>query len=252
MKGTIGRMHALAAAAVLIAGPATGQAPLEVRPGAVAVDGGLIQPGTWQVRYVRIAGGREQDLGVMHHELDVIRKDGELLLRSVQTMRSARGSGVDTAIVVRGSLHPRIHRSHHGGSTLSLDFADGWVSGRATKAGEDVVDRRHALEAPVFDANILEIVLGALPLANGLHVRIPTYVFEKQGTAWFEARVAGVENVTIDGVAAPAWAVAVTFDQGSGTFYIDRASRQFVKGVIRSSDGAELRMIRTAASPSDR
>ena len=61
---------------------------------------------------------------------------------------------------------------------------------------------------------------------------------------WFVARLAGIENVAIDGVAAPAWAVAVTFEQGSGTFYIDRASRQFVKGVIRSPDGAELRMIR--------
>ena len=52
------------------------------------------------------------------------------------------------------------------------------------KKPSDLSDvERRELAAPLFDANMFEVVLGALPLREGLHVRIPTYVFDSENSA---------------------------------------------------------------------
>lgn len=254
MDGLAWRMKALTLLTLVFGGAASAQQQLrDVRPGNADVDGTRVRPGTWEVRYVRVANGTEQEVARVRQQLEVVERDGETLLRSVLKFGGPGGNGVDTAVAVRKTLQPRIHRGvRPDGSRLNIDFGDGWVSGRSVKKGEDAVAKRRDLEAPLFDANIFDIVLGSLPLREGLHVRIPTYVFENDdGPTWFEVRVTGLENVTVDGVTAPAWAVEVKSEQGDGTFCIDRDSRQFVKGVFTGKDGAELRMTRSSAHSSN-
>lgn len=229
------------------AGPAEAQSTAgarTIRPGDAAIDGARIRPGVWETRYVRVTAGQEQEVGIVTHELTVLRQDGEPLLRSVQTFRGARGGGVDTATAVLSSLGPRTHRSNHGGATLALDFEGLRVRGRAVSAAGEHKAGDRTLDAPVFDSNFLELVLGSLPLAEGLHVTIPTYVHQKPEPAWFEARVAGQQPIALDDVTSTAWAVHLTYEQGRGTFWIDIDSRQMVKGVMTSPDGTEIRMLR--------
>jgi hypothetical protein len=123
------------------------------------------------------------------------------------------------------------------------------VKGRAVSKGETKEGER-TLDALVFDANFLELVLGSLPLEEGLHVAIPTYVHERPQPLWFDARVAGQENIVVEGTSSPAWAVLLTMPQGSGTFWIDRATRQLVKGSMTSTDGSEFRMERVRSTDS--
>lgn len=254
MYGFVSRMKALALLALLFGGSAVAeQQPREIRPGDPSLDGARVRPGVWKIQYIRVVNGKEEEIGFVRQQLDIIEHDGETLLRSVMNFGGPRGTSVDTAMAVRGTLHPRVHRSFQAsGSSLSLDFGDDWVSGRSTGKDEDPVEKQRKLAEPVFDANMFEIVLGALPLREGLHLRIPTYVFEREDPLWFEARVTGIENITIDGVTSPAWAVLVKTERGDGTFYIDRDSRQFVNGLFRSPDGAELRMTRSPAPSSGR
>jgi hypothetical protein len=253
MYGLASRVKALTLLALLFGGAAGAERqPREVRPGDASLDGDRVRPGVWEIHYIRAANGGEEEIGFVRQQLDVIEHDGETLLRSVMRFGGPRGTGVDSAMAVRGTLHPRSHRGiQPSGSTLTLDFGDTWVSGVSVEQGKEPLSKRRDLPAPLFDANMFEVVLGALPLGEGLHVRIPTYVFEREDPLWFEARVTGIEDVTVDGVTSAAWAVAVRTERGDGTFWIDRASRQFVKGVFRGPDGAELRMIRSAAPSGD-
>lgn len=238
--------------ALFVATHAAEAQPMEgartVRPGDALVDGTRIRPGAWEMRYLSVVDGREQEMGRMHHELTVLDQGGHPLLRSIQAFHGPNGTGADTVVAERASLTPRSHRSSHGASSLALDFEGRRVRGKAVSNGAAPKVDERTLDAPVFDANFLEIVLGSLPLEEGLHVGIPTYVHEQKEPMWFDARVAGVERVEIDGVAAPAWAVVLTMPKGTGTFWIDRDTRQLVKGEVTSPEGRQFRMVRTRST----
>jgi hypothetical protein len=223
-----------------------------VRPGDALIDGTRVDPGVWEMRYLRVVDGAEQEVGRMHHELTVVRHGSAALLRSIQSFRNAKGEGgVDTVFATHAALAPRSHRSHHGTTSLALDFDGLSVHGKAVSKGEPT-ERHRTLDAAVFDASLLDLVLGGLQLAEGLHVAIPTYVHENPEPMWFDARVAGQESIEVSGVAAPAWAVLLTMPQGSGTFWIDRDSRQLVKAVMTGPDGSEFRMLRVSRSTTSR
>lgn len=221
----------------------------DVRPGDAAVDARRVHGGSWQVRYYRVADGRETEIGTMAQELEEVEHRGVRALRSVQRFTTGQGTGADTSIHVLPTLAPLYHGSAHPGRTLSLAFGDGVVAGRMTRAGDPAEDVRHVLAAPVFDSNALEIVLGALPLAPGYAARLALYSFAKAGEVRYEIAVKGAGTAEVGGHTAPVWNVELTGEQGRGSFTIHRDTRQFVAGSFFALDGSELRFRRVSQTP---
>jgi hypothetical protein len=221
----------------------------DVRPGDAAIDARRVHTGSWEVRYFRVADGTETEIGTMTQELDEVAHRAVRALRSVQRFTTGQGSGADTSIHALPTLAPLYHGSAHPGRTLSLAFGDGVVTGRMTRAGDPAQDVRHALAAPVFDSNALEIVLGALPLAPGYAARFAMYSFEKAGEIRYEIAVRGAGTAQVGGHTAPVWNVELTGEQGRGSFSIHRDTGQFVAGSFFGPDGSELRFRRVSQTP---
>lgn len=240
-----------AAAALLFALPIAGRAqdtvqePPRLLPGDPAVDGRRIAPGTRERRLLLTQNGEERQLATVSEEVTEIQVDGRSALRRVQSVRLAIGVATDTVVVLRETLAPVRHRSHNPQRVLSLDFDGAKVTGSITPAGGEPRPVAAELDAPVFDSNPLDLLLRALPLAEGYAVRIPIYIHELGGRVWVATRVAGSETVEAgEGGTEDAWVVEVEAQGRTSRFWIAKASRELLRQGSSPAPGVELKVVR--------
>jgi hypothetical protein len=89
---------------------------------------------------------------------------------------------------------------------------------------------------PTFDAAMLDMILASLPLATGYTTRLPVYIEELGGLAWFAVAVAGETTVG----SRPAWDVRVTHPRYEIRYSIGRDDRQFLGGRVEYPNGAVM------------
>jgi hypothetical protein len=193
-----------------------------------------------------VQGGQEQQLGTVTQELTATTVNGKPALRSVETINAPMmgGTAVDSSVVLRDGFAPVSHRSVNAQRTLSLDFSGNRVTGSITPKGGTAQAINFTGDAPLFDANVVGLLLRAAPLAEGYAVTIPAYIHEAGGKTSITARVTGSEQVDVGGKKVDAWVVEMNPGGRQVKQWVTKDTREVVRVVITAAPGVEIRAVK--------
>jgi hypothetical protein len=224
-------MKALITIVLLI--PATLQA--QTLPGSSDLDDSRLAARTWEVTFTMKRDGQSMKGGTTKYELARL-PGGRWAYMTTTT--SQLGTAADTSIMKQGTLEPISHRSHAVPRTLSLDFDGTRVTGAYAPRDSTAREIERVTEVPAFDAAVLEIVLGSLPLAAGYTTRLPMYIEERDGLVWFD--VTAVSETEVGSV--PAWEVRVAVMTYNVSYFLARDDHRVLAGRVEYPNGATVEM----------
>jgi hypothetical protein len=231
-------------AAIVAAAPCLGaQAAAEVHAGDAIVNAARLQARTDTFAMAFSSGGAA---------LLVIRTAltgegaGAAVLR-VERISALTGEevSVDSFSARRPGLQPLADFERHAGSTRTLLFPPGAVTGKKERAGRRTpVGAR--LDPPAFYMNATDLLLASLPLEQRRELRLAMWDPE-QGAYTLVLHPARAEMVqTMDGGTCDAWRVEADDRDSPSTYWVERRSRTLL---AYRADGLELRIVHHPACP---
>ncbi len=182
-------------------------------------------PGPDTVVYQRTItrAGQDSSAGTRTVVLRVLdRSGGTPLLEVEQRFPGGGGVIVDTALAELRTLRAVAHRSHQPTRTMRFAFVGDDAVGTvaAGTAGDSAV--RQALGGPIFDSNVLDLVVSALPLHQGFSSELPFFIYERGGRV--PMTVAVRERTTVPFArlgSREVWVVAVGVPGAPATVWVD-------------------------------
>jgi hypothetical protein len=143
---------------------------------------------------------------------------------------------VDTALAELSSARAVGHRSHQPTRTMLFDFATTEATGTVTvtPASRDSTPRvekvRQNLGGPIFDSNIIETVVAALPLSPRFSAELPFFIYERGGRVPMHIAVQDRATVQFP-VLGPrdAWVVSVDVPGAPATVWVDSRTREVLR-----------------------
>lgn len=160
---------------------------------------------------------------------------GAPLLEVEQRFPAGGGEIVDTAVADLATLRAVAHRSHQPTRTMRFDFIGAAAHGTVTKvatanqaAGTEAVDQD--LGGPIFDSNVLDLVVAALPLRPDFSATLPFFIYERGGRVAMPVAVTGPAPVTFPVLGErDVWVVTVGVPGAPATVWVDRATRAVLR-----------------------
>jgi hypothetical protein len=220
------RGPALLVGALLLAVPGTARTQ-SVVPGLTLHTPAITGPDTVVYRRTITRAGRDTSAGTRTVVLRVTNASGGARVLEVEQRFPAAAGGeiVDTADVDLQTLRAVAHRSHQPTRTMRFDFVERDAVGSVvtrTAAGDSVEAVRQALGGAIFDSNVIDLVVAALPLRPGFAAELPFFIYERGGRV--PMQVAVRERAT---VAFPVhgrrdvWIVTVGVPGAPATVWVD-------------------------------
>lgn len=203
-----------------------------VVPGiAVAVRAG---PGPDTVAYDRriTRDGQTTGAGSRTVVLRVIPRRGTpALLEVVQRFPGGGGTIVDTAVAELETLRAVAHRSHQPTRTMRFAFRATSATGVVTSDSALRPERvSQEIGGPVFDSNLLELVIAALPLAPGFTAELPFFIYERGGRVPMRVVVRELAPVDFPFLGSrEAWVVSVAVPGAPATIWVDARTRAVLR-----------------------
>jgi len=157
---------------------------------------------------------------------------GTRLLEVEQRFPGGGGEIVDTAVAELRTLRPVAHRSHQPARTMRFDFVGNDAEGTVTlrgPAGDSVVPVRQALGGPVFDSNVIELVIAALPLGPQFTAELPFFIYERGGRVPMPVAVRERATVAFALGSRDAWIVTVGVPGAPATVWVDTQTRAVLR-----------------------
>ena len=163
-------------------------------------------------------------------------QDRKRLLEVEQRFPSGGGIIVDTALAELSTARAVGHRSHQPTRTMRFDFTANEATGTVsvTPASRDSTPRvdnvRQELGGPIFDSNIIEMVVAGLPLAPQFTTELPFFIYERGGRVPMRVAVqerASVQFPTLG--ARDAWVVSVDVPGAPATVWVDTKTRDVLR-----------------------
>lgn len=173
--------------------------------------------------------GRDSSTGTRTVVLSVIAPTGSpALLEVVQRFPARGGEIVDTAVADLRTLRAVAHQSHQPTRTMRFSFTGGAAEGTvALRSGssDSMARVRQDLGGSIFDSNVIDLVVAALPLGAGFSADVPFFIYERGGRvvmhvtvreratvafAHLGSREVWVVNVAVPGAPATMWVDAKT------------------------------------------
>ena len=221
-------MHRLALALALVAAPAFAQDAVTLTPGHPDLSVPAAPPASGTVE-VRMIEPEAQRLGTVTQD---VRLDGDVLTMVTTTsVQMAGPTTVDSTRLTWPSLTPLSNDLTKNGAANTVTFGDGTVAG-SFDGGLGALPFDFDLEAPVFPASVLPLLLVSLPFEPGYTAVVPTFSAESR---FQEARftVVGEEAIEHDGETVTAVVVEQMGGGGlTGRFpqrhFIDPDSRELL------------------------
>ncbi len=144
-------------------------------------------PGPDTIVYKRsiARAGQDSSAGTRTVVLRLVRspEDGSLL-QVEQRFPGGGGEIVDTAVAQLPTLWAVAHRSHQPSRTMRFTFDSADALGTVTAirpGGDSVATVRQSLGGPIFDSNVIDLVVAALPLRAGFSTELPFFIYERGG-----------------------------------------------------------------------
>ena len=199
-----------------------------------------LKPGTFKYQAKIAMGGKEIPLGI-----SVVVKEEGGGWNVAQTMETPQGPAVQTVSLEKGTLIVRKMNINQGPVSVVVDFAGGKASGKLSMGGQDRPVAAELGGELFADSASQWSAIGCLPLAEGYSATFRNFSVQTQKVKLLEAKVAGVETVTVPAGKFETWKVEIaSVDGGSDhtTLWIAKESRATVKmsAVMASAGGATM------------
>ncbi|HTR20723.1 MAG TPA: hypothetical protein VMH88_07705 [Gemmatimonadales bacterium] len=147
-----------------------------------------------------------------------------------------RGEIVDTALADLGTLRAIAHRSHQPTRTMRFDFVGNEATGAVAvvpapgDTAAPVQSVHQALGGSVFDSNVLDLVVAALPLAPGFTADLPFFIYERGGRVVMPVAVRERTTVAFAKVGPrEVWIVTVGVPGAPATIWVDTQTRAVLR-----------------------
>lgn len=229
------RIRLLLIAAFLLPTPAAAQN--EILPGSSDLAVQKLTPRTWTIDIAMERDGQVVPVGRTRYAIE----HAQAHWRLITSTTSEIGTATDTAVAMSTDLAPVRHMSYAVPRTLFLEFNGTKVTGRYEPKDGPARTVERTTDVPTFDAAWLEVLITLLPLEAGYAARLPVYIEEQNGLAWFDVQVKGAEEV--NGTAA--WVVSAQGPRMPVEFLIAKESREVLGGRAELPNGATIRMTRS-------
>lgn len=227
----------------LVAGAlAIGPAPLRAQQAATVVPGVVVHmdaapgPDTVVFRRSITRGGVDSITGTRTVVSRVVRgQGGTRLLEIEQRFPGGGGEIVDTALADLGTLRAVAHRSHQPAKTMRFEFVGGAAEGIVSARGPADSARRDEavhqdLGGPIFDSNVIELVVAALPLKAEFAAELPFFIYERGGRVPMPVAVRERARVAFPVLGErEVWVVTVGVPGAPATIWVDTATRAVLR-----------------------
>jgi hypothetical protein len=154
--------------------------------------------------------------------------DRTRLLEVEQRFPAGNGEIVDTAVAELRTLRAIAHRSRQPTRTMRFDFTGSDADGKVTEAatGGDSIPTTKAvhqpLGGPIFDSNVIDLVVASLPLAPNFSTELPFFIYERGGRVPMQVAVRERTNVDFPKLGnRDAWIVTVAVPGAPATVWVD-------------------------------
>ncbi len=162
--------------------------------------------------------------------------DRTQLLEVEQRFPAGGGEIVDTAVAELRTLRAVAHRSHQPTRTMRFDFSGSDADGKVTEAatGGDTVPTTKAvhqpLGGPIFDSNVIDLVVASLPLDQNFSTELPFFIYERGGRVPMQVAVRERANVDFPKLGnRDAWIVTVAVPGAPATVWVDAKTRAVLR-----------------------
>jgi hypothetical protein len=185
-------------------------------------------------RSVTRADGGSTGAGTRTVVLRVVGAAGRArLLEVVQRFPGSGGEIVDTALAELRTLRAVEHESHQPARTMRFRFGPTDVEGTVAvhgPAGDSVAQVRQPLGGPIFDSNIIDLVVAALPLRSGFSAELPFFIYELGGRVPMQVAVQERRTLAFASVGRrEVWVVTVAVPGAPATVWVDTRTRAVLR-----------------------
>jgi hypothetical protein len=216
-----------------------------LRPGTAIPGVALLRPSASEYAIFREHEGRRQLLVLLSRELRADIDASPETLTLLQRWEAQRGSQGDTSRALLGTLEPLTFRGHQNGVTFNLAFTPRGISG--TQTPDDSVARHVdiALDPPVFNEILDDVIVRAQPLALGFVFRF-TALDPGETARVITAGVTGSQLVRLaDGRTVDTWVITQLGVRNLVvTWWIAKDTREEVQMRITEPGGAKIWRVR--------
>ncbi|MBI4500397.1 MAG: hypothetical protein HY700_04480 [Gemmatimonadetes bacterium] len=215
------------------AAAASGSPPARLDPTRIA-------PYRQSLRLLKVQGGTEEQMGTLEDRVFLGEDNGKPAIIRVQEVTGPTGSMLDSAVADPATLMPRRHSSHSEHRILRLEFSPPRVTGSFWEQGDPPFTIDDKVGDGVFDSNMLDVLISALPLAPGYTGRLTVYLYEAGGPVPVEVSVNGSEALGDQDT----WAAAVTLNKRTAQYYVGKTEHRVVQVISTPAPGIEIRLVR--------
>jgi len=161
--------------------------------------------------------------------------EGEQLLTVEQRFPAGTGEIVDTAIADLQTLRAVAHRSHQPTKTMRFDFVGDDANGTVTESAISSIASpanpvHQSLGGPIFDSNVIDLVVASLPLERGFSAELPFFIYERGGRVPMTVTVR--DRSTVDSPTLgkrDAWIVTAGVPGAPATVWVDAKTRAVLR-----------------------
>ena len=210
---------------LVVAACATVQRQSSVVPGlSVQVDRPL-GPDTIVYQRSITRAGQDSNAGTRTVVLRVVRSAHADQLQVEQRFPGGGGEIVDTAIAELATMRAVAHRSHQPTRIMRFTFDGSDAHGTVIAlrpAGDSVTAVQQSLGGPIFDSNVIDLVVAGLPLRLGFATELPFFIYERGGRVAMPVAVRERATVPFGRLGArDVWIVSVGVPGAPATVWVD-------------------------------
>jgi hypothetical protein len=154
---------------------------------------------------------------------------GQKQLEVVQRFPGGGGIIVDTAVAELKTLFAVSHASHQPTKTMQFDLRDYFADGRVIDTSRKVVNVHQSLGGPIYDSNIIDLVVASLPLEKGYSVELPFFIYERGGRVPMRVKVESLTRVEFPVASREVWVVSVAVPGAPATVWVDPLTRDVMR-----------------------
>jgi hypothetical protein len=163
--------------------------------------------------------------------------DGTRLLEVEQRFPAGGGESVDTAIADLNTMRAVSHHSHQPTRTMQFAFVGDSAVGTVSTAKGDSAPRVESvlqgLGGPIFDSNVIDLVVAALPLHPQFATELPFFIYEKGGRVPMAVEVRERTSVQFafdnEMPRHRVWVVTVAVPGAPATVWVDTQTRAVLR-----------------------
>ena len=156
--------------------------------------------------------------------------NGQRQLEVVQRFPGGGGEIIDTAVAELKTLFAVSHASHQPTKTMSFDLRDYFADGKVVDTSRKVVSVHQSLGGPIFDSNIIDLVVASLPLEKGFSAEVPFFIYERGGRVPMHVAVQDSTRLMFPSEGSRAvWIVSVAVPGAPATVWVDSETRDVLR-----------------------